>query len=106
LAGRPGRPIDGPTTIAAYHIPEPLALADLGGDGRRDVVVAHGGWGTFSVMPQRPDGRLGAERFFDLPSYATHYDPRALSVGDVTGDGKPDVVLAEYIEGLVVVEQF
>jgi hypothetical protein len=27
------------------------------------------------------------------------------SVGDVTGAGKPDVVLAEYIEGLVVVQQ-
>jgi hypothetical protein len=93
-----------PVTYAAYNIPEPLALADLNGDGRRDVTTVHGGWQTFSVMLQRPDGRLGADYFYDLP-YATHYDPRGLAVGDVTGDGRPDVVVADYNYGLVVVPQ-
>jgi hypothetical protein len=93
-----------PVTYAAYNIPEPLALADLNGDGRRDVTTVHGGWQTFSVMLQRPDGRLGADYFYDLP-YATHYNPRGLAVGDVTGDGRPDVVVADYNYGLVVVPQ-
>ncbi|NUT50345.1 MAG: hypothetical protein HOV94_24015 [Saccharothrix sp.] len=91
-----------PTTYSAYDSPEPVVVTDLDGDGRNDVVIAHGGWRTLSVFPQRPDGRLGAERFFDLPSYATVFDLRGLSTGDVTGDGKPDVVLADYLRGLVV----
>jgi FG-GAP-like repeat len=93
-----------PAAYAAYNIPEPLALADLNGDGRRDITIVHGGWQTFSVMLQRPDGRLGADTLYDLP-YATHYDPRGLAVGDVTGDGRPDVVVADYNYGLVVVPQ-
>jgi hypothetical protein len=67
---RPRRPV----TYAAYDIPEPLALADLNGDGRRDVTTVHGGWQTFSVMLQQPVGRLGAATFYDLP-HATHYRP-------------------------------
>jgi hypothetical protein len=92
-----------PVTYAAYNIPEPLALADLNGDGRLDVTMVHGGWGTFTVLLQRPDGRLGAHHGYDLPGYPTHYDPRALAIGDVTGDGRPDVVTVDYINGLVVV---
>ncbi len=92
-----------PVTYPAYNIPEPIALADLNGDGRRDVTAVHGGWGTFTVLLQRPDGRLGAHHGYDLPGYPTHYDPRALAIGDVTGDGRPDAVTADYINGLVVV---
>jgi fibronectin type 3 domain-containing protein len=96
--------LDDPVTYTAYHIPQPLALVDLNGDGRRDVTIVHGGWQTFSVLLQRPDGRLGAHSGYDLP-YATRYDPRGLTVGDVTSDGKPDVVVADYNYGLVVVPQ-
>src|SRR6266540_1603137 len=92
-----------PVTYAAYNIPEPLALADLNGDGLLDVTLVHGGWGTFTVLLQRPDGRLGAHHGYDLPGYPTHLDFSGLAVGDVTGDGRPDVVTADYINGLVVV---
>ncbi len=90
-------------TYAAYNIPEPLALADLNGDRLLDVTLVHGGWGTFTVLLQRPDGRLGAHHGYDLPGYPTHLDFSGLAVGDVTGDGRPDVVTADYINGLVVV---
>src|SRR6266542_530347 len=92
-----------PVTYAAYNIPEPLALADLNGDRLLDVTLVHGGWGTFTVLLQRPDGRLGAHHGYDLPGYPTHLDFSGLAVGDVTGDGRPDVVTADYINGLVVV---
>src|SRR6266702_4609886 len=63
-----------PVTYAAYNIPEPLALADLNGDRLLDVTLVHGGWGTFTVLLQRPDGRLGAHHGYDLPGYPTHLD--------------------------------
>ena len=92
-----------PVTYAAYSIPEPMAIADLNGDGLLDVTLVHGGWGTFTVLLQRPDGRLGAHHGYDLPGYPTHLDFSGLAVGDVTGDGRSDVLTADYINGLVVV---
>jgi hypothetical protein len=93
-----------PTAYAAYDSPECLVLSDLDSDGRNDVVLLHGGWETFSVMRQRPEGWLGADYFTDVP-YATHYDIRGMAVGDVTGDRKPDVIIADYNHGMLVVPQ-
>jgi hypothetical protein len=68
------------------------------------VVLLHGGWETFSVMRQRPEGWLGADYFTDVP-YATHYDIRGMAVGDATGDGKPDVVIADNNHGMILIPQ-
>ncbi|HEX6681961.1 MAG TPA: hypothetical protein VF062_04170 [Candidatus Limnocylindrales bacterium] len=47
-------------------------------------------------MRQRPEGWLGAD---------AGHDVRGVAVGDVTGDGKPDVVLADYERGLILIPQ-
>jgi hypothetical protein len=98
---QPGGLFADPVTYPAYDIPGPIALTDVDGDGRRDVVVVHRGWETATVMTQRTDGRLGAEQMFDLP-LSTGYDQRGLAVGDVTGDGRPDTVAVDHNLGLVV----
>ncbi|MEV0426349.1 FG-GAP repeat protein [Micromonospora sp. NPDC050495] len=36
---------------------------------------------------------------------ASSYPGRGLAVGDLTGDGRPDLVLADYNSGLVVLPQ-
>jgi hypothetical protein len=36
---------------------------------------------------------------------ASHYDHRGIAVGDLTGDGKPDLLLADYIHGIEVLPQ-
>jgi hypothetical protein len=93
-----------PTMYPAYDIPECVLLTDVDRDGRNDAVLLHGGWHTFSVMRQRSEGWLGADYFTDFPSYASH-DIRGMAIGDATGDGKPDVVLADYQAGLILVPQ-
>jgi hypothetical protein len=91
-----------PVSLASYDIPEPVEIADLDGDGRQDVVVLHGGWNELGVYLQRPDGTLDpAEQLYPIP-YASHYNPHGLAVGDLNGDGAPDIAIADYNNGLVV----
>jgi hypothetical protein len=90
-----------PVSYPSYDIPEPVDVADLDLDGRADVVTLHGGWNEAGVYRGQATGTLAAEALYPIP-YATHYEPHGLAVGDVNGDGAPDVVLADYNHGLVV----
>ncbi len=84
-----------PTSTEIPDIPASLAAADLTGDGRTDLVVTHSGFATVSVLEQRSDGTLRPASG-SFTSYISHYDPTALAVGDVTGDGRVDAVVAPY----------
>jgi hypothetical protein len=94
-----------PVLYGLYDLPQPVVVADVDRDGRGDLITAHGGWNYASVLLQRPDGLLGRSQMVRIPNATSHYDNRGLAVGDVTGDGKPDLVIAEYLRGLVVVPQ-
>jgi uncharacterized repeat protein (TIGR01451 family) len=81
-----------------------LAAADVTGDGRRDLVVGHD-------VPQSIDSVIGVvastpgtapvETAYTVPT-GSGYDPGTLAVADVTGDGRPDVLAAGWLFGLVV----
>lgn len=96
-----GGTLDAPVPHTSYDIPEPVAVADVDLDGRSDVVALHGGWNRVGVYLQQPAGALAAEDLYAIP-YASHYSPHGLAVADVSGDGGPDLVLADYNHGLVV----
>jgi hypothetical protein len=85
----------------SYDIPEPVKIADVDNDGHNDILVLHGGWNALGVYLQMPDGTLKPEERYGIP-YASHYNPQGLAVGDFNGDGKKDVVIADYNNGLVV----
>jgi hypothetical protein len=87
--------------LGSKDIPEPVVVADTDGDHLGDVVTAHGGWNAVGVYRQKAAGGLADEQLFTAP-YASHYEHRGLAVGDVTGDGRPDVLLADYNHGLVL----
>ncbi|WP_345508111.1 S8 family serine peptidase [Terrabacter aeriphilus] len=84
-----------PGSTAVPDIPQPLEAADVTGDGRTDLVLGHGGWSTVSVVEQGANGALlpPSSSFADSPS---QYDLSGLVVGDVTGDGRADVVAASW----------
>ena len=90
-----------PTTYASYDIPEPIAVADLDLDGHADVVTLHAGWNRAGLYRQVAGGGLAAEELYAIP-YASHYEPHGLALGDIDGNGSPDVAVADYNSGLVV----
>lgn len=92
--------LDTPVPYTSYDIPEPVEVADVDLDGLEDVVTLHGGWSRAGVYVQT-GGRLASEDLYTVP-YASHYGPHGLAVGDVSSDGRPDVVVADYNHGLVV----
>jgi len=73
-----------------------LAIGDVDGDGRMDVVVANSGLpgypGSVAVFIQDP---ATAGNFFAPDMYRGYYGPLSVSIADLKGDGHPALVVAD-----------
>jgi hypothetical protein len=86
--------------------PAGVQVADLDGDGLDDLAVDAG---TFiTVVFQGPDHAFADRIVRSLPttSYGGQSENEALSIGDVTGDGAPDLVSTWGTEGLFVMRHW
>jgi hypothetical protein len=77
------------------------AAADLDGDGRPDLATANPASGTFSVF--RNLSAPGEVLFAPRVDYTVGGYPYGLAVGDIDGDGSPDIVLNDDIGSKLVV---
>ena len=105
MAGTGGGNFAAPTIYPSLDLASAIAVADLNGDHRKDVVVLHG-FKKLGVYYQSRNGTLGAEQLTDLP-FDDRYDPNGVAVGRIGADAQPDIAIADdgYTKGLVVVRQ-
>ena len=73
--------------------PAGVALADLNGDGLPDLIIANSGSNNVLVKPGLPGGRFG-QALNDGNGFFTGTDPVGITVGDIDGDGRPDLAVA------------
>jgi hypothetical protein len=78
-----------------FYLASGLAVSDLNGDGMLDVaVVVPSDWtGIGYAVLGKGDGTFGPA-YFGGQEFVTGLDSRAVAVGDFTGDGIPDLVVA------------
>jgi len=79
--------------IAAGSAPHSMAVADLKGDGKLGFVTANSAADNVTVMLGN-----GSGGFFQAVGspFGVGNNPQSVAVGDFNGDGKPDIVTANF----------
>jgi len=90
-----------PVVVDAYDCAEPVEIDDLDNDSKNEIVTVHGGFMKLSCYVQDANNQMGVYSSYQIP-YASHYDFHGVAVGDANHDGKKDIAVADYNNGLIL----
>lgn len=77
--------------------PSAISLSDLNDDGKPDIITANSAGNNISILKNTStDGKVSFHTKVDLSSGP---DPKRIAVGDLDGDGRPDIVTANMNAG-------
>ncbi|RYE13213.1 MAG: hypothetical protein EOP51_30175, partial [Sphingobacteriales bacterium] len=75
--------------------PQSVAIGDLNGDGKPDIITANkGGNGVSVISNNHTQGNIATASFNDKKDFATGNAPVFVTLNDFTGDGKVDILVA------------
>jgi FG-GAP-like repeat/IPT/TIG domain/Secretion system C-terminal sorting domain len=77
--------------------PISVSISDLNGDGKPDLVTANSVSNNISIL--KNTSTTGTISFDVKTDYSTGPDPKKIAIGDLDGDGKPDIVVTNFNAG-------
>jgi len=78
-----------------------IAVADIDGDGKADMVVVNRSSNSFSIL--RNISTSTKPTFAPKIDFATDSTPSSVAIGDLDGDGKPDIVITNMFTNKISV---
>jgi hypothetical protein len=75
--------------------PRIATIGDIDGDGKPDLAVANVSSNTVSIFKNTSTG--GNISFLAVATLLTGAGPESVSIGDLDGDGKPDLAVENYV---------
>ena len=76
--------------------PSSVSTGDFNGDGKLDLAISNRGSNSVSVFRNTISSSGGTISFAAKVDYSTGINPQSVSTGDLDGDGKTDIAIANY----------
>ena len=92
--------------LATSGTPIAVAIADLNGDGKPDIISANTSDSTLSIFQNKSSsGSITSGSFAAGIDFKLNSAPNSIALGDFNGDGQPDVAVANGNSNTVSVFQ-